>query len=361
MSMVQKCLPHDKFTFVPEATIPKILDAIHKAEQSSGDKEALHHAIKTIAWDTHQESPAEQTIAQGVQAMARIADCAVLPSHLKRPLPQPGDKNNKRGCTQPKENRRPKRHTGSEEDSTWVSEKCPKRQDLASPSPKLAQQPNQKQQQQPTPPKSTNTKSRRRNRDTDRPFFPSLTKPSSERYMSLMTRSQVTGSQQDDKTEAAADVKPASSGWAMLPIPDIGRQRPDGILINWKKRQLHILEFTRPYDSRRTSLAKSNLYKLLKYEPLSRKLSTALPAPWTTSVTAFAVGVRGTADEPAWSTALLHLGISRRHHDQIITAAIRSSLDAIYEMTETRHAALQLAHQPVDKGKASPARTRSPE
>ena len=65
---------------------------------------------------------------------------------------------------------------------------------------------------------------------------------------------------------------------------------------------------------------------------------------------AFAVGVRGSADGPAWTAALKHLGIPLRHHDNIIQAAIESSLDALLDMTDARAAALRLACKPVEAG-----------
>ena len=349
VSMVQKCLPHEKFTFIPEATIPKILDAIDTSQQSSGDKEDLRRSISNIDWEPSQESPAEQSIAHGVQALSRITDCAVLPSSVKRPGSQEGTKSNKKGRSQPPESSRLKRTIEPEDDSRWVSVKCPDRRNIASTSSDYSQQHQQQHTQRPSTRKSALTEPRRRNRRIDRPFFPSLTNPSTTNYLSIMNRHAVPAGRPDGGNGAALGAQP------MLPSPDLGRQRPDGVLINWKKKRLHVLEFTRPYDSRRTSLAKTNLYKLLKYEPLCRKISTALPSPWTTSVTAFAVGVRGTVDEPAWSTALRHLGINtRRHHDQIIKAVISSSLDAIYEMTEARQAALRNRQQSLASDVARP-------
>ena len=356
-SMVQKCLPHDKFTFVQEASIPKILAAIDNARQSSGDKEVLRQSIGNIDWHHQQESPTEQNIAHGVQALSRITDCAVLPSTVKRPCPQQGDRCTKKGRSQPIENPRLKRNIEPDPDPRWVSVKCPKRREATSTASPSSQQP--LQQPQPTR-KPASKEPRRRNRPIDRPFFPSLTNPSPTNYLSLVNRSQLVGHPPGgNRGEEPTTVDPADKR-TMLPVPDIGRQRPDGALINWRKKRIHILEFTRPYDSRRMSLAKTNLYKLLKYEPLHRKISNALPAPWTASVVAFAIGVRGTADEPAWKAALQHLGIySRRHHDQIIKAAISSSLDAIYEMTEARQAAVRSGHHSMVGDATPPSVTRS--
>ena len=192
----------------------------------------------------------------------------------------------------------------------------------------------QQQQQLQQPSKISNqvqhidNSSRRQPLGKGRPFFPSLTRSSLSRYVRIMSRLDMPSSPSD------------RSGALPLATPDVAKQRPDGVLIDWKHRQFHILEFTRPYDSRRKSLALTNIYKLLKYQPLQSKLRRLLPPAWTTSIAALSVGVRGSVDEPAWTAALDILRIPRRHHESIIRTAIEASFDALLDMVEARRAGM---------------------
>ena len=340
-----------------EASVLTTIDAPIKSRQSSRKQEVLRKPASSFSRDAYQESPAEQNTAPEIQQPPSSSDGAVPSSTRKRSGSPPESQSSKSDRSQPSESFRLKRTIEPEGNSRWVSVKCPNRRQDSPASSKSSQQFEQKHTQRSR--KSANDQPRRRNRNIDRPFFPSLTNPSTANYLSLVNRSLVSSSTAEGGDGVALAITPPPENQQPLPPPDTSRQRPDGVLINWKRRRLHILEFTRPYDSRRTSLAKNNLYKLLKYEPLRRRINNALPTPWTTSVTAFAVGVRGTADEPAWSTALRHLGIRRRHHDQIIKTAISSSLDAIYEMTETRQAALRTGHHSVTNDATPPTVTGS--
>ena len=360
-SSIQKYLPHDKVTYVAEATIPKIMEAIESSTQPQAEKEKLQLSIANIDWEVDSPSTSEQVIAQGVQALPNIIGCAVLPSIQKRPHPTAGVGSNKKGRIQPTEqhNMLNKRDRSAVVESE-ASAKCSRRKVGATPSVCSQQSKNpgkqgQNMQQPTTVPKVTSQQSVVLQK---RPFFPSLTKPTRARYMSIIHRADTSKQEVPAGGGQKINTGTSPSDQGPPPVPDIGRQRPDGLLIDWKKKHIHILEFTRPYDSRRSSLASTNLYKLLKYEPLHRTLSIALPPYWTTSVVAFAVGVRGTADAPSWSAALHHLRIPRRHHDQIIKATIRSSLDAIYEMTDARHAAIRNSDRKITVDIATPTVTR---
>ena len=356
---ILKCLPHNKVTFVAEATIPRILDAIETSMQPSGDKEALQLSIANINWEVDPVSSSEQSIAQGVDAMANIEGCAVLSHNPKRPHPSAEGGSAKKGRTQLREKVCTLKRSMSDAQQPGVSAKCSRQKTSENVLP-IGNSKNKNTYENGLGAGASSRCTTKSTSKSKHKFFPHLTKPTSEGYLSIMHRSAsidpISTGSGEGGDQAGADARTRRP----LPIPDIGRQRPDGVLIDWRRRRFHILEFTRPYDSRRESLARTNLYKLLKYEPLYRRIRTALPKPWTASVAAFAVGVRGTADKPSWSSALRHLGItSRRHHDQIIKATIRSSLDAIYEMTDARLAALRNGSRETAGNVASPTVTRS--
>jgi hypothetical protein len=136
--------------------------------------------------------------------------------------------------------------------------------------------------------------------------------------------------------------------------PDTLRRRPDGWIIDWRRKKIVILEFTRPYDYSRKDLAVANDRKLLKYTALQNLVERHTQSEWQVSIAAFSVGVKGTADGPAWRAALLELGIDELHHDSIVQHAIEEALSSLCEIVNGRHALIQ---QKTTPGAAHPPQT----
>ena len=71
------------------------------------------------------------------------------------------------------------------------------------------------------------------------------------------------------------------------------------------------------------------------------ELERLTPRDWSIYVVAFAVGVKGTSDEPAWTAALEELDIPQARHAKIVAKAIDETLEACFSITEARMALLQ--------------------
>ena len=123
------------------------------------------------------------------------------------------------------------------------------------------------------------------------------------------------------------------------PTTAYSKQRPDSLLLDWRNRKLHILEFTRPYDSKPQTLHDTDIYKRNKYEPLRQQLQRHLPSTWTCSITTFTLGVRGTAFTTTWIEALRAINIpDPHHHEHIIQTAIHASLIGLDTILQARAA-----------------------
>ena len=173
-------------------------------------------------------------------------------------------------------------------------------------------------------------------------FFPSLT-------TNLSALHQYHARYKPCPTQEVPSVQPP---WAQDTPPinqvNISRQRPDAWLVDWKLQRIYILEFTRPYDYTRKATAVANIDKILKYTLLHQYIERTMPRDWSIYVVAFAVGVKGTADEPAWTAALDALGIDKKRHTMIREKAVAASLDSLLNILDVRSQLLrqQAEHLP---------------
>ena len=114
----------------------------------------------------------------------------------------------------------------------------------------------------------------------------------------------------------------------------IHRQRPDGYFINWKNKELFILEFTRTFDSQLGNLTQADARKIARYHNLQRVMQNCLPQ-WVVKTLPFTVGVRGSLHR-VWRQNLTLLGIPRKHHDHILKTVIQSTLLGMDKMFQAR-------------------------
>ena len=134
-------------------------------------------------------------------------------------------------------------------------------------------------------------------------------------------------------------------------IDDIKR-RPDGVFLNWKERVFHILEFTRPYDSTREDLLRTDENKRNKYQPMHSKIMAQLqPHSWKGEVIALSIGVRGTVLEDHWQTALDKLDVPKTKHQGIMSRAVGATLTELDKIFQAH-----LAHRgrPPDHHRTQP-------
>ena len=60
----------------------------------------------------------------------------------------------------------------------------------------------------------------------------------------------------------------------------LSRQRPDGLLLNLRRRRVYVCEFTRAYDSHPDYQVRADQYKFQKYHALLTRLRASLPSRW---------------------------------------------------------------------------------
>jgi len=87
------------------------------------------------------------------------------------------------------------------------------------------------------------------------------------------------------------------------------RKRPDAWGVNWEKRCLLILEFSRPNDRCELSLHDTDTFKTARYTPLRDRLAELLPA-WEVGIQTYTVGIRGSHDPDRWHANLERLGMT---------------------------------------------------
>ena len=117
------------------------------------------------------------------------------------------------------------------------------------------------------------------------------------------------------------------------PRADLGRLRPDAVAIRWDKRQLYLLEVTRPYDSRLDLSKRADHLKLTRYQAVVDRFNAIAPR-WQIQIVSFTMGVRGTFDEDMWARRLAELDIAQadipRSIDKVVAGTL-SALDIVYD------------------------------
>ena len=121
---------------------------------------------------------------------------------------------------------------------------------------------------------------------------------------------------------------------------DIQRKRPDAWAINWSRRRLVILEFTRPNDQGVDALSSTDACKVARYTPLRDQLAQSLPG-WRVEIQAYSMGIRGSHDLERWKEQLGEFGLSERKLGNLIQDMVALTLGEMTEIYSVRYAALQ--------------------
>jgi hypothetical protein len=129
----------------------------------------------------------------------------------------------------------------------------------------------------------------------------------------------------------------------------VRRKRPDAIAVNWGRRQLVILEFTRAYDSRAEWAEVTDEGKRRKYRSLQNKLKSNLPEQWQVETIAFSVGVRGSVDEVRWLQDLSRFGLRGKDATNLLGTLVVQALIECDEILATRQAALEILSDSAGK------------
>ena len=131
-----------------------------------------------------------------------------------------------------------------------------------------------------------------------------------------------------------------------IPLCSLERKRPDGIAINWKKKKLCFLEYTRCFDSSSTCLIVSDKYKVSKYTPVINYLISQLGHGWTGSIMSFSIGIRGSIDVKNWTQHMNELGIPVSTIPNIMQKSVQAVLDSLDYVYAARTAALKANSKP---------------
>ena len=123
---------------------------------------------------------------------------------------------------------------------------------------------------------------------------------------------------------------------------DLGRLRPDAVVINWELRRLFLLDVTRPYDARGDFARTADDAKIAHYQPVVDRFNEVGRASrWTAQVLPFPVGIRGSLDEHAWTDRLERLGVRRGDIPQVLREIVGTALEALDVVYDARSSILR--------------------
>ena len=120
-----------------------------------------------------------------------------------------------------------------------------------------------------------------------------------------------------------------------------GLKQQDGIALNWKDRQVYLLEFTRCFNSDHTALERSDSYKNGKYASLLQLILHRLGHGWSGAVLPFSAGVRGSIRARVWSDHLKALGLTASQAGAVLERYVAAVLKALDIIFTARTAALE--------------------
>ena len=136
------------------------------------------------------------------------------------------------------------------------------------------------------------------------------------------------------------DVHLEGEGWETDAATAIQRKRPDAWAVHWGKRNLFILEFTRPNDRCATALQDTDAYKRDRYTPLQNRLAGHL-AGWQLGIMTFTIGIRGSYDPDKWHANLTCFGLTAAQTDCLMRELVAQTLTELTDLYSVRYAALQ--------------------
>ena len=118
------------------------------------------------------------------------------------------------------------------------------------------------------------------------------------------------------------------------------RKRPDGLAINWGRKTVLILEFTRAFDSRADWHILVDQHKTERYTSLRNRLQVCLGSGWSVEIMPFSLGIRGSYAEGPWTAALSRFGLHGSKAADLLTELVSRCLDELNELFSVRTAAI---------------------
>jgi hypothetical protein len=140
----------------------------------------------------------------------------------------------------------------------------------------------------------------------------------------------------------------------------LDRQRPDGLLLNWRTRTFYVLEFTRAYDPDLRALQEVDAAKSSRYTRLCTWLRQKLRG-WSGEVVPLTVGIRGTMDQVAWQERLSKIGVPQEKRQALLLAVLKATLAGLDTMFLARNSQLQPEQSVAQSGLPRPGNPDNPD
>jgi ribonuclease HI len=122
------------------------------------------------------------------------------------------------------------------------------------------------------------------------------------------------------------------------------RRRPDCIFMNYKCRQVFLIEFTRTWDKDLKSLRKSERRKKKQYTRAAETIRQEWDS-WTVRVIPVVVGTRGRISEASFHSYLRRMKLDDKTRHRIHAAITKGAIRQMAEMMRARAAALRAGNQ----------------
>ena len=124
--------------------------------------------------------------------------------------------------------------------------------------------------------------------------------------------------------------------WYRGMAQELARKRPDGLLVNWQKREVFLLEFTSACDAKPDYRLVVRERKTARYAPPLATVLARLGATWKGQTLCFTAGVRGSLHEADWVDCLEALGVPPNARACIMKAAVTSTVEVCADMIASR-------------------------
>ena len=132
---------------------------------------------------------------------------------------------------------------------------------------------------------------------------------------------------QPDDWVGVAD--PATEDCDSIERHRLSRQRPDGLLLNLRRRRVYVCEFTHAHDSHPDYEVRADQYKFQKYHALLTRLRASLPSRWKVEFISFTAGVNGSIPQAVWLTHFNKLCIRLKHQCDSIFQKVSATLSEV--------------------------------
>ena len=120
--------------------------------------------------------------------------------------------------------------------------------------------------------------------------------------------------------------------WYRGTAQELAWKLPGGLVVNWQKWEVVLLEFTRAWDAGPDYRLEVKARKTARYVPILDRVLARLGAVWKGQTLCFTTGVRGSLHEADWVDSLEALGVPSNARTCIMKAAVNATVDVCAEI-----------------------------